>query len=767
MRSSLGCIVMCEIAFNIIVTIVAFTIGFAYFILSLIPTLPPPNSFWMHWQNHRDFWAEGLDLTVPKIYTATAAPINNNGHLLHPCAWHPSSSKIASANSIMYYQQRQEDPQLLRRTSQYRDTLGMVEMRARSKANKVIDIVLSEEKFYFPGETIKGWALYKGSVIVKPKSSIKANPIVVKFSGAIFISVKDKEVIPLFQTSKSLPINDGKSKVLEAKTYSFPFEFVVPDNLPSAMDFGKNKIAKIYYKLTAILDRPMMPESLCPKIEYPVLVLEYVDVTKDSFTKPLEKQKQVVTSQIKCHTKLSVPRTGFTRGETIPVNIVVNTFQAFVKREALVVDLVRKVKISTAKNTLDEEHILKSNKFDLNIIGPYNFSQSITSQLLIRPTPPTIRYKDKVMRIHYKIRAQLFTSDQKKTPTCVIELPLVIGTWPRADVPIDDDDDEDIIQNMGEMMISDEVDDDDDDDDDQQQLGETEEDAWIKQQEELEFRRHSTFNNATHGGQVRRSGSNGSLGSMSSWMSQSTMDRRISAGTSPTTTTTMTSATSGSSSHHSMIPVDNYQRNTLPPVGGFKMSNGYLNRSTSTPDLLSNPPPPPPQQNRTRVIDPTLRSSYYEPATPSPSSENSVGHRSSKSMHTIHPSFLNFTSSQSPPPPPSQQQASPTQHRRLASDEFSSYNYNQVTPNEPQVPNHTLTFLSSSVVTPTTTPPRIVAQHQHQQPYESNNASSLDETSESDSDFDEDDLFAIIEKKKKNEEKELRKRQRSIYTLTE
>lgn len=76
----------------------------------------------------------------------------------------------------------------------------------------------------------------KGSVIVKPKSSIKANPILVKFSGAIFISVKDKEVIPLFQSSKSLPINDGKSKVLEAKTYSFPFEFVVPDNLPSAMD---------------------------------------------------------------------------------------------------------------------------------------------------------------------------------------------------------------------------------------------------------------------------------------------------------------------------------------------------------------------------------------------------------------------------------------------------------------------------------------------------------------------------------------------------
>jgi hypothetical protein len=71
---------------------------------------------------------------------------------------------------------------------------------------------------------------------VKPKSSIKANPIIIKFSGAIFISVKDKEVLPLFQSSKLLAINNGKSKVLEAKTYTFPFEFIVPDNLPSAMD---------------------------------------------------------------------------------------------------------------------------------------------------------------------------------------------------------------------------------------------------------------------------------------------------------------------------------------------------------------------------------------------------------------------------------------------------------------------------------------------------------------------------------------------------
>lgn len=347
----------------------------------------------------------------------------------------------------------------------------------------------------------------------------------------------------------------------------------------------------------------------------------------------------------------------------------------------------------------------------MNIIGPYNFSQSITSQLLIRTTPPTIRYKDKVLRIHYKIRAQIFTAD-KKTPSCMIELPIVIGTWPRADVPIDDDDDEDIIQNMGEVMISDEIDEDDDD--------------WMEQQEELEFKRHNPtfFNNQ----KVKRTGSNGSATSMSSWISLSTMDRRTSGG-SPTAT--------------ACIP-DNYHRNTLPPPNGFKVPDNYLNRSTSTPDLLTNPP----QQNRMRVIDPTLRASYYDQSPPSPEqSTSSTGHRSSHSTHSIQPSFSSFGS-----PPPQQ-------HRRVGSEGSQHQN------SEPGVPNHTLTFLSSS--TPHTTPRTTVTQQPYNSSNENSSSNDSSTSSNSDSDFDEDDLFAIIEKKKKKEEKELKKRQRMIYTLAE
>lgn len=413
---------------------------------------------------------------------------------------------------------------------------------------------------------------------------------------------------------------------------------------------------------------------------------------------------------------------------------------------------------------MDEEVILKSNKFDLNIIGPYNFTQSITNPILVRSTPPTVRYKDRVLRVHYKIRAQLFI-ENKKTPNLVLELPIVIGTWPRADVPIDDDDDDDIIQTMGEVMIGDESDDDDD--------------QWMGQLEEIEFKRHSNqshtantsptstlagyYYGAGNNNPIRRSGSNNSIGSISSWRSHSTSTdpRNKSSATSPTSATTTTTATNsmgGNSNYYNnnanttttMIP-----DNSLSPVGFSVANSGYLNRSSSTPDLLSKPPL---QQtnstssssnsssnngNRTRIIDPTYRASYYESAPPPQINNN--GHRTTKSLHTIHPSYLNFT-------PVAQQ------HRRVGSDEFNNNN-SHVSPtypqqqNDPEVPNQLLTFLSSSP----STPPRIVTRPI--QPLED---------SESDSDLDDDDdLFSIIEKKKKKEEKEMRRRQRMMYTVNE
>lgn len=89
---------MCEIVFNIIVAILVFTFGFAYIILSL-SALPPPHGFLIHWQNHKDFWAEGLDLNIPPpvlLSSPDHLTMPPSSHFLHPSAWHPASSKVAA-----------------------------------------------------------------------------------------------------------------------------------------------------------------------------------------------------------------------------------------------------------------------------------------------------------------------------------------------------------------------------------------------------------------------------------------------------------------------------------------------------------------------------------------------------------------------------------------------------------------------------------------------------------------------------------------------
>lgn len=90
----------------------------------------------------------------------------------------------------------------------------------------------------------------------------------------------------------------------------------------------------------------MMPESLCPKIEYPVTILEFVDVTKATYS---QRKEVSSASPGKCNVQLSVPRSGYTRGETIAVSVVVTTSSSYVRKDALTIDLIRRVKIQTAK----------------------------------------------------------------------------------------------------------------------------------------------------------------------------------------------------------------------------------------------------------------------------------------------------------------------------------------------------------------------------------------------------------------------------------
>ncbi|SAL95396.1 hypothetical protein [Absidia glauca] len=658
-------------------------------------------------------------------------------------------------------------------------------MRPRSRTNKTIDIRLDEEKFYFPGETIKG------VVLVHPKSATKTNHIVVRFSGQVTLAVKDKETIQLFSTSKHLPITTDGSKiahVLDAKQHSFPFEFVVPNELPSTVEFGKRK-ARVKYTLTAIHDRPRVPESLCSKVTYSVPILELVDVTKPPFTKPQEKSIDTLLPTAKynkkCQIIASIPRFGYTRGEIISLKIVINHFEAFAKSGALEVELVRSVEIRTHKNTATTEDVLKVVKQDVKIIGPYNFSQSTTCQLMIpTSTPPTIRFKDKTLHIHYKvrIRIQLATA---ATAITTFEMPFVVGTWPRADMPIDDDDDEELVKLLGETMLSD--DDDDDSYDNGDGIGNGgDEDNDICPRTNLDKRgsscSSSTTSSSSHQKRFSVSSSTNlavqqknalvgrsdstqsrishtSVGSVSSWRSSQSLDNNFSRNP-PVTMTPI-------DHHQQMYP--GYPRSTTSSDSVYTASNS-LNRSSSTPDFstptslyngqngrpLKYQHSYPRHNDRQPFYDDAASrgpSSYYPQGTPS--------YPTSLHQHipyTNNNSHFNYNGSGQPS----------YQHHRGASEDYRSTPLTDDVPTRVLQPIPSVSTPANPIVNRFRAPPPSASAsspHNGNIPGSATIGTALSEDSD-DSD-DEGDLFGIIERQKKQAERKMRQNQRRIYTVTE
>jgi hypothetical protein len=120
--------------------------------------------------------------------------------------------------------------------------------------------------------------------------------------------------------------------------------------------------------------------------------------------------------------------------------VTVDHFTSFARKQGITVDLVRTVEIRTTRHTIFKETVLKSTQYDIDITEDH-LQQSIMCQLLIpTSTPPSICYKEKVLRFHYRVRISV-TFNNKCIST--LDMPIVIGTWPLAAVPIDDDDDDD------------------------------------------------------------------------------------------------------------------------------------------------------------------------------------------------------------------------------------------------------------------------------------------------------------------------------------
>lgn len=373
--------------------------------------------------------------------------------------------------------------------------------------------------------------------------------------------------------------------------------------------------------------------------------------------------------------------------------------------------------------------------------------------LIPTSTPPSIRYKDRVLRFHYKIRVTVLFD--KKT-SITLDLPIVVGTWPRAAVPIEDDDDA-FAHDMEDSVLTDEEDDDVDIESlktcsiDERRTSSNLLPSWQTVNSSTSTlttaQRNSIISvNDSYVGRsdsVASKASNRSYNSVSSWKSTRSCEQQtyyhqknhssnnLSRNTSQSTTLSSPDRlpsyggyNGNSPTHHnrsssvysndSLYPNNNMNRNPQPMYNGLQQQQAFY--SNSQPSFYNNMPL---QQQQQQV--------FYN------------GHQR-QSMNQ------------------QQQNVNNNNNNRL-----SRYNgRNEQDPStalEQDVPTHILEPLGTSGFVPLTSPI-----HEQQEtdyspyiqptpisPNDSDDISSFD-------DSDDDDLLAIIERKKKKERRELRKK---------
>ncbi|KAI7854933.1 hypothetical protein BDC45DRAFT_115886 [Circinella umbellata] len=631
-------------------------------------------------------------------------------------------------------------------------------MRGRAKPGKTIDIVINEEKFYFPGDSLQDLSFFCelatlnhvhiiGAVIVHPKSPTKTTQIILRFTGQVVLSVKDKEIITLFQRTQNIqvsPDNDNKATILEAKQHTFPFNFEVPKGieLPSTMEFAKK--AKVRYILTAIHDRPMVPESFCPKAQYTVPILEYLDIEAPQFKIPQGKTASTPSlSSKQCHLKVTIPHTGYSRGDIVTINTIITCSESLVVRKGLRVDLIRMVDIRSGRHRFVKEDVLKTTEHDLNIIGPYNFSQAVSCQMPIpTSTPPTIGYDGMTLRMYYQIRAKVRLTDITDKPKMVtLELPIAVGTWPLADIPIDDDDDDDSLM----MSVASDID------------------------EPISVAHHDNNNNVNNSNS--NSGKKNSTFRMSGDITAFTLKQKIYQNSTPnialtpqqTIDETVVDRSDSKSSKRSESSWHSNQSWDSQPLS--------RNTSLTTPDKLSSPSsfartptliepslPPPPQStplsnsnNRNSIHLDQYSPTYHYQQLPQQQYRQS----------SFFPSAMTFTSYSSPPRSYYPAPAAPARvHDDSIMMGFPSvppppYSIPQNLPSN--VPNHTLQPISQTAPhqpqpqsishhIPSSSPP--IPQFNVKQPSDTYMRDSSDDSSDDDG-----DLLRIVRKNKKAEQK--------------
>ncbi|KAI8071424.1 hypothetical protein BC940DRAFT_317215 [Gongronella butleri] len=313
-------------------------------------------------------------------------------------------------------------------------------------------IELSENKSFFPGDSIKGTVVFNVS---KP---IKINHVRVTLSGHIETESNKQEHVKESWFLATNPENNNKSHTLDTQVHRFPFEFIVPKDkhLPSSAPLYS--LIYVKYELTAVVDRPFSfsLENMSLSSKIPIQILERINVNDPVYCIRGRAHNDLsivgLDSTERAELALSLPKYAVVRGDVLPIEIHIKHFSELRRVNGIKLQLMRRIFTGKApqrsERRLSERKTIKSYHLDIEIFAPTFEQEIITTVAIPTSTPPTITHEcGRILSVEYALRAVINLNDPfVKSPHPanygMLESTIVIGTFPRPERPIDDDDDD-------------------------------------------------------------------------------------------------------------------------------------------------------------------------------------------------------------------------------------------------------------------------------------------------------------------------------------
>ena len=289
---------------------------------------------------------------------------------------------------------------------------------------KAIEIILDQsESCFAPGSVVRGTLVVeleeaksyeKITVLLEGKGKVSwqegsGNNRVTYYSSERYVDLKTV----LWESSQS------PDETLERGRYTYPFEFVLPENCPSSF---RSHVGRIYYKIKGLISTG--------QFKFDIKVNQYFDVVKcvsidQSLTQKdinVEKKKQVGFSCCGCGVitfSAQLPCDGFSVGQEIPVQVnVENGSGRLIKIRARLIERI--TYITTRKRRTSENEIAVKLSESLR---SHAFSYWTSSNFLVPQIRPAIT-SSKIIKSQYMVRVTVVIPWALNSS---IDIPVTIG----------------------------------------------------------------------------------------------------------------------------------------------------------------------------------------------------------------------------------------------------------------------------------------------------------------------------------------------------